>query len=84
MTQYVMISLLFLIMWMNPVHEKKTWPGLSMPYFLESIHPRPMVAFLSLSVGGVMSLSEWWFWESVTVLVGTMGVNELVIHTSCL
>ena len=81
MTQYVMISLLFLIMWMNPVHEKKTWPGLSMPYFLESIHPRPMVAFLSLSLGGVLSLSEWWFWEWVCIIVGSFGVVPLCVHT---
>jgi len=81
LTQYVMIFILLLIMWFKPAHEKKSWPGLTKIYFLEAISPRPMVAFLSLSLGGVLSLSEWWFWETVCFIVGSFGIVPLCVHT---
>ncbi|CAJ1936519.1 unnamed protein product [Cylindrotheca closterium] len=81
MTQYVMIAFLFAYMWFNPVHQKESWPGMSKTFFLESISPRPMLAFLSLSMGGVLSLSEWWFWETVCFIVGSFGVVPLCVHT---
>jgi MATE family multidrug resistance protein len=62
LTQYVMIILLLASLWFFPVHKKGSWPGLSMAYFLESISPQPVMTFVSLSLGGVLSLSEWWFW----------------------
>jgi MATE family multidrug resistance protein len=57
LTQYVMAVFLLLYLWFKPVHKKETWPGLSTSYFLEAISPRPMMKFLSLSLGGVLALS---------------------------
>jgi len=34
-----------------------------------------------LSLGGVVSLSEWWLWETVCFIVGTFGVVPLVVHS---
>jgi Na+-driven multidrug efflux pump len=56
-TQYVMAGFLLLYLRFKPVYKKETWPGMSRSYFLEAISPRPMMAFLSLSLGGVLSLS---------------------------
>lgn len=68
MTQYVMILFLLVYLWFRPVHHKDSWPGWSQEFFLQSVSPRPMMAFLSLSLGGVLSLSEWWFWYEPNVL----------------
>jgi MATE family multidrug resistance protein len=62
LTQYVMCGLLLLYLYIHPVYKAETWPGLSAKYFVEAVSPVPMMSFLSLSLGGVLSLSEWWFW----------------------
>jgi MATE family multidrug resistance protein len=56
-TQFVMVGFLLLYLYFKPAHKAESWPGLSVPYFLEAISPRPMTAFLTLSLGGVLSLS---------------------------
>lgn len=72
LTQYIMIILLLTYLWFFPVHKKRSWPGLSKAYFLESLAPQPVTVFLILSLGGVLSLSEWWFWyvSLVRLMVG--------------
>ena len=42
---------------------------------------RDMVEFLLLGVGGLMSMSEWIFWEIVCFTVGRFGVTPLATHT---
>jgi len=81
LTQYAMCSVLLLYLWFNPVYKEETWPGISKPFVMESLSPRPMLTFLSLSMGGVLSLSEWWFWETVCFIVGSFGVVPLCVHT---
>lgn len=56
-TQYVMCIILLIFLKFKPAHKAASWPGLTMDYFLEAISPRPMLTFLSLSLGGVLSLS---------------------------
>jgi multidrug resistance protein, MATE family len=57
LTQYVMAVIVFLNLVARPRHKAETWPGLSWKYFLEAIRPEPLLQFLSLSLGGVLSLS---------------------------
>ena len=61
-TQYAMCAVLISYLWYRPVYKAETWPGISQTFVFESLSPRPMLTFLSLSMGGVLSLSEWWFW----------------------
>lgn len=56
-TQFVMAILLILFLRMYPTYHSDSWPQLSKDYFLEAMSPKPMLAFLSLSLGGVLSLS---------------------------
>jgi len=37
--------------------------------------------YVRLSLGGVLSLSEWWFWETICFIAGKMGIVPLCVHT---
>ena len=37
--------------------------------------------YLWLGVGGMLATSEWIYWETLTLLIGTMGVVPLSVHT---
>mgnify|MGYP005680680015 CR=1 FL=1 len=79
LTQWIMIGLLFLYLHFKPVERPETWPKLST--ISDALRRKPMLDFVSLSLGGVLSLSEWWFWECVCFIVGTFGVVPLVVHS---
>jgi multidrug resistance protein, MATE family len=34
-----------------------------------------------MSIAGVLSLSEWWFWEAMCFTAGSFGVVQLCAHT---
>lgn len=40
-----------------------------------------MLRFVHLSFGGVLSLSERWFWETMCFVTGSFGVVQLCAHT---
>jgi len=37
--------------------------------------------FKSLGTGGIVATSEWIYWETVSLMIGTLGVYELSVHT---
>lgn len=80
-TQFAMAAITWLYLVVRPAHKAETWPGLSIEYLQEALQPKPLIQFLSLSVGGVLSLSEWWFWETVCFIVGSFGIVHLCVHT---
>jgi multidrug resistance protein, MATE family len=81
LTQWVMAGSLLLFLRFRPVYKHETWVGLSKQSLLEALSPKPMTSFMNLSLGGVLSLSEWWFWETCCFIVGSFGVVPLVVHT---
>jgi MATE family multidrug resistance protein len=73
------ISMLaFYLVWKRPHHEA-TWPGLRA--WPEALARKPFRAYLRLAGGGILASSEWWYWELVTFLIGTLGVVPLSVHT---
>jgi multidrug resistance protein, MATE family len=80
-TQTCMAAIILLILKFVPTYKAETWPGLSVAYVKEALAPGPVLTFLALSLGGVFSLSEWWFWETVCFIVGTFGIVPLCVHT---
>jgi len=84
LTQWTMMVLLagyFIIRRNDPPYKPETWPGLSRKLIAEALRPRQLLQFFSLSVGGVFSLSEWWFWETMCFIAGSFGVVALCAHT---
>jgi MATE family multidrug resistance protein len=80
-TQFVQAMLVVVYLWIRPVYHIDTWKGISVEVIQQAVEPKPMIKFFKLSLGGVVSLSEWWFWEVVCFLAGHMGVVPLCIHT---
>ncbi|GKY98857.1 hypothetical protein MPSEU_000841700 [Mayamaea pseudoterrestris] len=60
-------------------HHVDTWPTLAA--WREALHWESLSAYVSLGVGGMVATSEWIYWEIVSLAIGTLGVNELSIHT---
>jgi len=82
-TQWVMVGFLLLYLRIKPVEKPETWPEFSTARISEALLPKPMLDYVSLSLGGVLSLSEWWLWETVCFIVGTFGIVPLVVHSIC-
>jgi multidrug resistance protein, MATE family len=75
------LLLMYLCLW-HP-HTRGTWPGLSWTTIRRALH-EPKGAFANymwLGLGGMLATSEWIYWESLTLLIGTMGVVPLSVHT---
>lgn len=80
-TQTCTTIIVFLYIGMKSEHHPLTWPKLSRYYLKKSFRCKPVQQFVSLSLGGVVALSEWWFWETVCFTVGSFGVIPLCVHT---
>ena len=81
-TQTCMGLILVLILKFKPSYYlPETWPVVSIASVNDALAMRPIQMFLALSLGGVLSLSEWWFWETVCFMVGTFGIVPLCVHT---
>lgn len=62
--------------------DPRTWPGLSAGTLREALLDyHEVVKYLKLSAGGVLSLSEWLYWEVLTFMMSSIGVLPLSVHT---
>lgn len=80
-TQVVQVAAVLTYLRWKPEYKAETWNGLSLHAIREALRLKPMFQFIKLSLGGVLSMSEWWFWEVLCVLAGHLGVVPLCIHT---
>lgn len=58
--------------------EPGTWPSFQLRAALE---PSQVLCFLRLALPGVLSMSEWWFWEATCFLAGKIGTLALAAHS---
>lgn len=72
------ILLLLYLALLKP-HTEGTWPGLSQ--WRGALKLKPMMEYLSLGTGGILSQSEWVYWEALGLMVGNVGVIPLSAHT---
>ena len=56
-TQIVQATLALLYLKIRPVYHPDTWPGLSVDVIKKSLAAEPLIGFIKLSMGGVVSLS---------------------------
>ena len=80
-TQWLMVLGLLAYLSLRPVYKAETWPGLSWSLIVESVRWDKMMEFIHLSLGGVMGLSEWWFWETICFVAGSFGTVAFCAHT---
>jgi len=72
--------LILYLAWRHP-HHRGTWPGFSKAFLGEAFELKQLKLYLRLGIGGIFSVAEWWFWEVVSLLVGTFGIVPLSVHT---
>jgi len=66
--------------WKKPYHAE-TWPGVNGDTLREALLPQKVARFLKLGMGGILSFTEWWFWEALCFTAGKLGVIPLCAHT---
>lgn len=74
------LLLLAFLAWKKP-HHAGTWPGFSWRYWKEAIAWEPFKRYLSLGAGGMLASGEWIWWECISLLIGTLGIIPLSVHT---
>ena len=65
------------MLWAAP-HAEQSWPGWQCA---EVCQPRAVYAYLALGLPGILSMTEWWFWEFLCFTAGEMGTQALAAHT---
>jgi MATE family multidrug resistance protein len=74
------LILLAYLAWQKP-HHVGTWPGMTLQYWKEAMEWEPFSRYLSLGAGGMLASGEWIWWEFISLLIGTLGVIPLSVHT---
>jgi len=80
-TQTVQFSLCIGFVSLTGSYDKRTWPGISMETFAKALDVRELKTYSKLSIAGILSLSEWWYWEFLCFMAGKFGLVELCVHT---
>jgi MATE family multidrug resistance protein len=77
--QVSQVCLLMTYLWWHKPHQEGTWPGIGA--WRLALEWKPLRAYLSLGMGGILSASEWIYWEILGLMVGTLGKLPLAVHT---
>jgi hypothetical protein len=71
-TQFAMVSLVFLYLWIRPHHKPETWPGLSRAFILEAFQPEPRLLYKAQS---------WWRIVTVGMSFDTISNVERDLYS---
>lgn len=80
-TQTLQLCLCIIFMITTGSYEKNTRPALNVSTISVALSPEQLAMYARLSIGGIFSLSEWWFWESICFMAGRFSLLDLCIHT---
>ena len=72
-------GLLIGYLWYFRPHHAATWEGLSV--WREALDWTSVKDYVKLGLGGVFSLSDWLFFELLTLVVGIFGIVPLSVHS---
>jgi MATE family multidrug resistance protein len=72
------VLLIGYLYWKRP-HTPGTWPGLQQ--WRGALQWEPFQRYFYLGIGGMLASSEWIYWEFLSLLIGTLGVIPLSVHT---
>jgi MATE family multidrug resistance protein len=72
----LLLTIAYIYFWQP--HNPATWTGFSSRQALEW---RGVCRFLQLGLPGVLSMSEWWYWEVLCFMAGQFGTEALAAHT---
>ena len=82
MTQSIQLILTILYVKYTKSYVEGTWSGINNWRVWKKVFDRKgLMTYASLSLGGVFSLSEWWYWECICFVAGRLGVIPLCVHS---
>mmetsp|Transcript_24718 Transcript_24718/g.64398 ORF Transcript_24718/g.64398 Transcript_24718/m.64398 type:complete len:502 (-) Transcript_24718:76-1581(-) len=58
-------------------YDPATWQGVDIA---AALHPKALKEFLWLGGSGVVSMTEWWYWEAAAFVAGRLGPVALAAH----
>jgi MATE family multidrug resistance protein len=70
--------LLFYLWYWQP-HDPRTWPGIRA--WRDALEWKSFSSYMILGIGGMLASLEWVYWEALALVVGTLGVIPLSVHT---
>ena len=59
-------------------HNLETWNGINVKL---ALNKREVKDYLKLGIPGIITMSEWWFWEVTCFLVGNLGTKPLAAYS---
>jgi Na+-driven multidrug efflux pump len=62
-------------------HAPTTWPVGMIGHWREALDWGALQNFIYLGLGGILMSSEWLYWEFLSLMIGTLGVVPLSVHT---
>jgi MATE family multidrug resistance protein len=71
--------LLLYLAWKRP-HVAESWPGVCSGW-KDAMHWKAMKLYLLLGIGGMLAQSEWIYWETLSLMIGTLGAVPLAVHS---
>lgn len=80
-TQWLQLLFSFWIVNFTKSFTKETWPQFNMNFIEQAVNWKGMYSYGKLGMGGVLSLSEWWFWEVICFIAGKFGIVPLCVHS---
>ena len=81
LVQWITLAFMMVHLYAFADFVPETWPGLSWTLIQKSLRWQPTWQFLRLSMGGILSMNEWWFYEITCFIAGSFGVVALDAHT---
>eukprot|EP00038_Savillea_parva_P016131 m.16053 g.16053 ORF g.16053 m.16053 type:complete len:518 (+) comp3348_c0_seq1:330-1883(+) len=66
------------IFFFDGTYDKATWQGVDLA---RALRPKPMLEFIRLGLSGILSMTEWWYWEAATFFAGRLGSIPLAAHS---
>eukprot|EP00924_Labyrinthula_sp_SR-Ha-C_P015509 snap_masked-scaffold_4-processed-gene-1.29-mRNA-1 protein AED:1.00 eAED:1.00 QI:0/0/0/0/1/1/3/0/493 len=63
------------------IRHPNSWRGFFSRSLPEALSKQNIWNFGRLALPGVLSMSEWWFWDTVTIFVGTLGKEALAAQS---
>lgn len=74
------LLLLFYLYIFRP-HAPTCWPAGMLSHWKDALEWEDFKTYMHLGFGGILMSSEWIYWEVLSLMIGTLGVVPLSVHT---
>ncbi len=80
-TQSIQLIITVLYIKYTKSYVQGTWKGINWRIIQKVFDRKGLLTYASLSFGGIIALTEWWYWECICFVAGRLGVIALCVHS---